>query len=494
MDPVIIVGAGPVGLTLSLALARQDVPSVVLDEGPGKEDTRPARTAVLRQDTAAFVGRLGCADTLESAGTHWTAWRTMRRRRLLERVAFAPRGPGRRGRPRRRVPGPSPAARADPRPARRPRRREARRGRHRQPSRPTSSRTSTASAPTPAAPRAPGGAAVTWSAATARARRSASCWTSASRAVRRWNGMPWPRCAANSPGPVEALLHRSPPWRRPDRAARSPPARWPTACWRLDWLLPPGARPGHAGRPGRPDPRHAGRLDHRTPGGRGGRERPGRRRGARPGPRPRPAGPAVRTPRHRRAHRPPPAGPALAAGPRLPRRGRRASARRARHPGPRRGAAGRREPRLEAGPGLAPRRLRGAARQLPGRAPRRGRGPAARRGPGAAAAAGRPRGALADRPSGRGARPQTPADRRPPGPRPARRAAGRTPAPRSRPGTPRGLLVETPPGAPVTDVRGDRVGRLGGTAARPARARACWWCWSRRARGSGTAGTGSRRV
>ncbi|MFD5763908.1 FAD-dependent monooxygenase, partial [Streptomyces sp. NPDC127044] len=30
VDPVIIVGAGPVGLTLALALARQEVPCVVL--------------------------------------------------------------------------------------------------------------------------------------------------------------------------------------------------------------------------------------------------------------------------------------------------------------------------------------------------------------------------------------------------------------------------------------------------------------------------------
>ncbi|MFF4607442.1 FAD-dependent monooxygenase [Streptomyces sp. NPDC001339] len=93
MDPVIVVGAGPVGLSLALALARLGVPSVVLDETAGQEDTRPARTAVLRADTAAFVGRLGCADALESDGTRWTAWRIMRRRRLVERVAFAPRTP-----------------------------------------------------------------------------------------------------------------------------------------------------------------------------------------------------------------------------------------------------------------------------------------------------------------------------------------------------------------------------------------------------------------
>ncbi|MFG2210653.1 FAD-dependent monooxygenase [Streptomyces sp. NPDC048638] len=93
MDPVIVVGAGPVGLCLALSLARGGVPSVVLDETTGQDDSRPARTAVLRQDTAAFVGRLGCTDTLDSAGTRWTAWRTVRRRRLQERIAFAPRVP-----------------------------------------------------------------------------------------------------------------------------------------------------------------------------------------------------------------------------------------------------------------------------------------------------------------------------------------------------------------------------------------------------------------
>ncbi|MEU7189403.1 FAD-dependent monooxygenase [Streptomyces sp. NPDC045369] len=93
MDPVIVVGAGPVGLALALALARLDVPCVVLDEAPGAIDPRPARTVVLRPDTAAFLERLGCGPALESAGTRWTAWRSVRRRRLLERVEFGPESP-----------------------------------------------------------------------------------------------------------------------------------------------------------------------------------------------------------------------------------------------------------------------------------------------------------------------------------------------------------------------------------------------------------------
>lgn len=94
MEPVIVVGAGPVGLALALALTRHGVPVVVLDETGGKEEVRPARTVVLRPDTAAFAARLGCAESLAVDGARWSAWRTMRRRRLLERVAFAADGTG----------------------------------------------------------------------------------------------------------------------------------------------------------------------------------------------------------------------------------------------------------------------------------------------------------------------------------------------------------------------------------------------------------------
>ncbi|MGW1885393.1 FAD-dependent monooxygenase [Streptomyces sp. NPDC001970] len=86
MDPVIVVGAGPVGLALSLALAAQGVPSVVLDEGAGKDEPRPARTVVLRADTAALMERLGCA-TIRDEGARWVGWRSLRRKqemRVLE--------------------------------------------------------------------------------------------------------------------------------------------------------------------------------------------------------------------------------------------------------------------------------------------------------------------------------------------------------------------------------------------------------------------------
>ncbi|MEU0630678.1 FAD-dependent monooxygenase [Streptomyces sp. NPDC005989] len=85
MDPVIVVGAGPVGLALSLALAAQGVPSVLLDEDPGKDETRPARTVVLREDTAALVERLGCK-ALRHEGVRWSGWRSMRRRQLVREL------------------------------------------------------------------------------------------------------------------------------------------------------------------------------------------------------------------------------------------------------------------------------------------------------------------------------------------------------------------------------------------------------------------------
>lgn len=85
MDPVIVVGAGPVGLALSLCLATQGVPSVVLDEGAGDDDPRPARTAVLRPDTVALMARLGCS-TLRDEGARWVGWRQLRRKQQMRQL------------------------------------------------------------------------------------------------------------------------------------------------------------------------------------------------------------------------------------------------------------------------------------------------------------------------------------------------------------------------------------------------------------------------
>ncbi|MFF9556310.1 FAD-dependent monooxygenase [Streptomyces albus] len=82
MDPVIVVGAGPVGLALSLALARHSVPSLVLDATDGHPQPRAARTCVLRADTAALLPPL--------PGLRWRSWRTRRRTQPVEEIDLPP--------------------------------------------------------------------------------------------------------------------------------------------------------------------------------------------------------------------------------------------------------------------------------------------------------------------------------------------------------------------------------------------------------------------
>ncbi|MEU5958872.1 FAD-dependent monooxygenase [Streptomyces sp. NPDC047525] len=90
MDPVIVVGAGPVGLALALALARHSVPTVVLDEGPGKDEQRAARTVILRDDTAALMERLtGHSFGDQESGARWGGWRSLRRKQLMRELTFS---------------------------------------------------------------------------------------------------------------------------------------------------------------------------------------------------------------------------------------------------------------------------------------------------------------------------------------------------------------------------------------------------------------------
>ncbi|CCB77237.1 MULTISPECIES: FAD-dependent monooxygenase [Streptomycetaceae] len=87
MDPVIVAGAGPTGLALSLCLARHGVPVVLLDETGDRQDPQPERTCVLRPETAALLSRLGYT-AVHSDAARWSAWRTVRRRQEIQRVEF----------------------------------------------------------------------------------------------------------------------------------------------------------------------------------------------------------------------------------------------------------------------------------------------------------------------------------------------------------------------------------------------------------------------
>ncbi|MFI1166353.1 FAD-dependent monooxygenase [Streptomyces sp. NPDC020801] len=233
MDPVIVVGAGPVGLTLALALARQEVPSVVLDEGPGSDAPRAARTVVLREDTAALVERLAGVE-LGQAGLRWAGWRSLRRKQVMREVAFGDAGTTEAAPlhiAQHLLTGALRAAVAH------------------EPliELATGSRLDTTEQePTgvTAHTRGPNG---TWW----RGSYLVGCDGPRS-TVRKLQDIRFPGRTAverhavaalrtELPRPDEAFLHRSPPWRATGPSAGEITARpLPDGVWRLDWLLPPG--------------------------------------------------------------------------------------------------------------------------------------------------------------------------------------------------------------------------------------------------------------
>ncbi|MCS0637656.1 FAD-dependent monooxygenase [Streptomyces sp. LP05-1] len=260
MDPVIVVGAGPVGLALALALAAQEVPCVVLDEGSGAEEVRAARTAVLRPDTAAFLTGLGCPG-LELDGARWTGWRSMRRRQPTRQLAFAPYGPEPAlPEPRRpevspgRSPAPDAATGQGPGPVpplHLPQHALVRRLRDALAALPDRklvrlvpySRVDAVEQDDRGVSVHARGAEDTWW----RGSHLVGC-DGARSTVRKLLGIRFPgRTAverhavaalrAELPWPGEALLHRRPPWRSGGEEITARPL--PDGTWRLDWLLPP---------------------------------------------------------------------------------------------------------------------------------------------------------------------------------------------------------------------------------------------------------------
>lgn len=231
MDPVIVVGAGPVGLALSLALAAQGVPSVLLDEGPGNDEPRPARTVVLREDTADLVTRLGCA-SLHDEGLRWTGWRSVRRKQLVRAVPL--------GEEEGTVPLPSPVH---------------------LPQHALAGGLRAAAAAQDLVTMVPFSRIDTLEldphGVTVHTRGPGPTWwrgsylvgcDGARSTVRKLLDIRFPgRTAverhavaalrAELPWPGEAVLHRSPPWRSGGSEVTARPL--PGGVWRLDWLLPP---------------------------------------------------------------------------------------------------------------------------------------------------------------------------------------------------------------------------------------------------------------
>lgn len=230
MDPVIVAGAGPVGLTLALALARQEVPCVVLDEGPGKDEPRAARTVVLREDTVALVERL-TGVRLAGLGCRWAGWRSMRRKQVTREVEFDDADPAPLHLPQHELTGVLRTALA----------RE--------------------SLVKVAVDSRLDGIEQERSGVTAHTRGPGGTWWRGSylvgcdgprSTVRKLQDIRFPGRTAveryavatlrtELPWTDEALLHRMPPWRTSGPSAGEVVGRpLPDGVWRLDWLLPPG--------------------------------------------------------------------------------------------------------------------------------------------------------------------------------------------------------------------------------------------------------------
>ena len=85
--PVLIVGAGPVGMTLALELARHEVPSLIVDRKPGLERAG-SRAIVIARHTIDTLRRLGCGDEVVEKGVALRRARTYFRDTELFSVEF----------------------------------------------------------------------------------------------------------------------------------------------------------------------------------------------------------------------------------------------------------------------------------------------------------------------------------------------------------------------------------------------------------------------
>jgi 2-polyprenyl-6-methoxyphenol hydroxylase-like FAD-dependent oxidoreductase len=87
VEPVLIVGAGPVGLASALLLARWDVPSVILEAEPERTQAG-SRAICFQRDVLDILGRIGCAEDMIAEGVTWTTGRTYYRDTELFTVRF----------------------------------------------------------------------------------------------------------------------------------------------------------------------------------------------------------------------------------------------------------------------------------------------------------------------------------------------------------------------------------------------------------------------
>lgn len=92
-DPVLIVGAGPVGLTGAILLARQGIPSIVLESRPNRT-LIGSRAICVQRDVLDILQRAGVGRKIVDAGVTWYSGRMFYREHEVVVMTFPEPPPG----------------------------------------------------------------------------------------------------------------------------------------------------------------------------------------------------------------------------------------------------------------------------------------------------------------------------------------------------------------------------------------------------------------